>query len=221
MTTKEGAGADHPQLFRATFIGTLVEDIIGAKRLVAANHTQSNCRHLIRSLFAAIEGMVWKYREHIVDIARSCDSLTLEEEIAFSEISYSVTPQGKIVETARFVPLLAMFRLTTKLAQRTNTDFEPSFEGAGWETLRQAVEIRNRITHPKSLNDLQIGDLDLKKCEEGFDWLFEVCLTAMELVNDAFATNTDTMRKFLEDLKLGDPKALAEYRAAQNSADLE
>ena len=110
-----------------------------------------------------------------------------------------------------------MFRLTTKLAQRINPDLEPRFDEAGWEKLRQALEIRNRITHPKSLADLEIAELDLLKCEDGFDWLFDLCLTAMEHANVALALDTKAFKSILEELKRSDPAALAAYRAAQES----
>lgn len=181
------------------------------------NGSQSNRRHLIRALFAAIEGMVWTYREHIVDVAKSCDTLTFAEEFAFSEVSYSVTSQGKIIELARFVPTLAMLRLTTKLAERLDQNLVVRFDEAGWEALCKATEIRNRITHPKSESDLEISGHDLAICRAGFDWLFELSLKAMESTNVAFRNFTEELVSILESLKRGEPDIVVAYNAAAKS----
>lgn len=204
----------HPEGIRTAFIRTLIEDVLGAMKMHDSSGSQPYRRQVIRALFAAIEGMTWEYREHVVNVARSCDHLTVKEEMAFSEVSYSVTPQGKIVELARFVPLLAMFRLTTKLAERMDSELEVDFSGSGWKSLRQAIEIRNRITHPKSNEDLEVKEHDLAVCWAGFDWHFELCLAAMASANAAFRDHTEALGAILEKLKEGDPDTIAAYNAA-------
>lgn len=199
---------------RKTFMRTLIEDVISAQELRHLNDTQSNRRHQIRVLFAAIEGLVWTYRENIVSTAKSSDTLTMEEELAFSEVSYLVTPQGKIVEQARFVPMLGMIRLTTRLAQRIDADLEVRFDNSGWDALRQAVEIRNRITHPKSEADLEINDTDLATCQAGFCWLFEICISTMMAATTALKDYVAQFSSVVEALKRGDPDTLAAYEAA-------
>jgi hypothetical protein len=172
---------------------------------------------LIRAYFAAIEGLIWMYREHVVDIAKSCDKLTFEEQIAFAEVTYAVTAQGRIVEQARFVPMLALIRLTTKLAEKINPTLKVHFNGTGWDSLRQAVEIRNRITHPKSVVDLEISDMDLKTCRGGFDWLFEMCTSALETSNLAFGKHVQELANLVDELRRGDPHVIAEYNAVAKS----
>jgi hypothetical protein len=199
---------------RVTFMRTLIEDVISATHTLDVGDNQLNRRHLIRVLFAAIEGLVWTYREDILGIAKSTDTLTAKEEYAFSEVTYQVTPQGKITEQARFVPILGMFRLTTRLAQRIDTTLEVRFDDAGWNALKLATDIRNRITHPKTEADLQISDIDLKTCRAGFDWLFEVCISATMAATAAFRSYLKTFDAVLEALRSGDPETWAEYKAA-------
>lgn len=212
-----GKEVQQAEAMRTAFIRILIEDVIGALALHEMDGSQSHRRHLIRALFTAIEGMVWTYREHVVGVAKSCDTLTFEEELAFSEVSYSVTSQGKIVELARFVPLLAMFRLTTKLAERLDQNLIVRFDDTGWEALRRTVEIRNRITHPKSEADLEISEPDLSTCRVGFDWLFELSLMAMESTNVAYRKFTEELGSILESLKRSDPDTIAAYDAAAKS----
>jgi hypothetical protein len=214
---KPGKDKRQAEGVQTTFMRTLIEDVIGAMKMREANDTQSNRRHLIRVLFAAIEGQVWTFREHVTSVAKSSDILTVEEELAFSEASYSVTSQGKIVEQTRFVPLLGMIRLTTRLAERINSNLKADFDDSGWDALRRAIEIRNRITHPKSAADLEISEQDLTRCQAGFNWLFKLCLTAMEATTAALKGYLAQFVELHESLRRGDPATLAEYEAAAKS----
>ena len=197
-----------------TFMGSLLTDVASVMERQASRDNQSTRRELVRTLFAAVEGLVWTYREHILEIGRATDMLTPAEEYAFSEKSYLVSDQGKIVEQTRFMPIPALIRLTTRLAGKISPALEIKFDNAGWHQFQQALKIRNRVTHPKSETDLLIDSKDLGVCFAAFDWLFELCLTAMEAATVVHKQNLALFRTMLEKLKRGDPDALAAYNTA-------
>ena len=64
-----------------SFIGILLFDVIDAIERHGGAGSQSSKRDLIRTGFAAIEGVAWIFREHIVDAARTTSNLDPAEEV--------------------------------------------------------------------------------------------------------------------------------------------
>jgi hypothetical protein len=95
------------------------------------------------------------------------------------------------------------------------------FSVGGWSDLHRAVEIRNRITHPKPDVDLQITDDDLGMVESAVSWLLRTMNDVMESINLTLAEYNDDMRELLRALSAGDPDILAEYEAAGREVDSE
>ena len=205
--------------WRESFLGLLITDVFSSMERHQAADTQTSRRDLVRTTFAAIEGVVWTYREHVLDVAKSLNSITSAEEAAFSEISYQVSEIGKVVSQARFVPMPSLIRLTTRLAARLSPHFSPNFDGSGWEQFRRAIKIRNRIMHPKTESDLLISDRDLASCNLAFYWILELTLDGMSATNLALKGHSIKVRELVESLIRGDRLALAAYDAAKTELE--
>lgn len=199
------------------FVIILVGDVILARRRLDGDDIQFHRREVVRATFVAIEGMLWIYRTSIAQIAESVGRLTAKEEQIFSERQFSVTERGKIVEQDKHVPMLAMFRFTTRLAEKIDPKLRVDFGTKGWDQLRLALKLRHRITHPKSRSDIFVTDEDIATCEAAINWLFPVCMDCLEAVLGVMRIHMTDMWALLDDLKRGDPKALAEYEAARIS----
>lgn len=210
-STREKVGAE--------FVRTLVMDVSACLERERTQPSQQNRRDLIRTIFAAIEGLVWEYRLHITGVARELEVLSKDEEFALSEVTFQISDTGKIGKQARFVPLTSMFRLVTRIAKSLDPDLEIRFDSGGWERFREAVAIRNRVTHPKRQADLVIESQDVAVCLGAFYWLFEVTSAAMTSANGAFARYVQEMRDILQALKEGDPEATAAYRSVLDSRE--
>jgi hypothetical protein len=95
----------------------------------------------------------------------------IPEFAALNEVRYSVTPQGGAVaepantRTLDYIgfSLMASFRMF-----RTPMSFDRST--TNWQNLVQAVRIRDRITHPKTLADVTISDAEIKIIDEFGRW---------------------------------------------------
>ena len=59
-------------------------------------------------------------------------------------------------------------------AKARNLELQISFGSQGWEQFRKAVDLRHQITHPKSLETLNITLDDLKVVEEAMDFFRQV-----------------------------------------------
>ena len=217
MSSKTGSDESSP--LANNFARILITDVDAVMQRLNNRDSQQVRREFIRTLFAAIEGYIWLYRQQVIDIAKSMEALTTEEEIALSEMDYRVSDKGKIVRQARFLPMLSAFRLTTKIATRLNPHLAIDFDTGDWDRLRGAIAVRNRITHPKHESDLDIGDEDLTLAQGAFFWIIDATVGAMEAATDAFRQHNTEFRGILAGLIDGNPAALAEYRAANAKLD--
>lgn len=199
-------------------MSTLLIDVIGSIERFNTYDQQPARRDLVRTVHAAIEGLVWVYREHIKSAALSVDAITQEEQAALSDVSYHVAENGKISSQQRYISTAAAIRLTTRIANRLDPEFLVNFGTEQWEKFRYAIEIRNRVTHPKRHADLEISDNDISTCLTAFFWFLEFATLAMEAANTAVANYTREFRDILDKLKRRDPAMIAEYEAIVRNA---
>jgi len=197
-----------------SFEAQLIEDVIAARERLANDDIASNRRDVIRATFAAIEGVAWLCRSRVLDTALSMREIDPLTTLAMRERSYLVTASGDVREQSRFIALPAMMKLVVKQARRLSPELEISFSDPGWDSLHRAIEIRNRVTHPKSLADLTISHSDLQTIADGFHWILSQVEKILVATIAAFRLFNVDVRALLDELKNGDPTALAAYRQA-------
>lgn len=139
-----------------SFTAILVGDVLAARETLSAANTQVNRRTLVRASLAAVEGLVWLCRQHVRETAEQMGELTPLADMALREQSYTVTRSGEVIEALRYIPLATSIRLIAKQAIQLHLSLRVSFDDAGWSKMLTAIEIRNRITHPKAILDLDV-----------------------------------------------------------------
>ena len=201
------------------FARILAGDVTHALQRLENADTQTHRREAIRTIFAAVEGVVWMYREHVLKAAKDLGRLTPLEEFAIQEKIYSVGERGDLVEQARFIPLTTMVRLTTKIAKEACPEFDIDFSHVGWANLKSAIAIRNRLTHPKSHADLSIRHDEVLIARSGFFWLLALVIEGMAAANNEIAVFTRQARELMARMERGDQAVIDEYRSAAASID--
>lgn len=198
----------------AGFLGSLMFDVQDALKRQQMEDEPTNRRSLIRALIAAVEGLAWIYREHVVDIANTIDALTDTERAALADTAATVDDTGRISTQKRYLSTTAMIRLTTRIAKKFAPDCAPDFGGTGWANLKATIALRNRIAHPKQQEDLEISDDDVARGILAFDWFIDVVIAVMAQSNDAFRDHVREVGEIADLLKAGDHKMLELYRQA-------
>jgi hypothetical protein len=211
---KELGDKEVERTFREDFLGILMHDVLLSIQRRDVDDAQATRRDLIRTMFAAIEGASWEYREHVRSVAADLDSLPPLVEMALSEKTYRVAENGEIDEQVRYVSMPAMIRLTTRLAESICPGFEFDFKNDGWVNFKTSIKIRNRITHPKRTNDLEITDDEIAICQSAFFWIIHLTRYFMELTALELSHHTKHFKQFVDKLIAGDQTALAQYQAA-------
>jgi hypothetical protein len=135
-------------------------------------------RTLIRTLFAVIEGTIFALKhllleEHRVGIL----DLSPAEYAVLAEESYRVDQRGKLRGSVRYPSLKGNIKFTFSmyaLARGASSEFtKPLAEDSRWQSFCNAIDIRNRLMHPKSADDLIVSDLEWKDVQASREWFFE------------------------------------------------
>jgi hypothetical protein len=207
---------DLPQ---TSLAGVLLGDVAEAlaRNRNAAN--QSSRRDVVRTSYAAIEGLVWIYREHIIDIASMTANIDTRELAALSETSYFVTGDGVITDQSRFLSLRATLRLAERIAQQVSPLAKIDFSVNEFSLLQKATETRNRVTHPKTREDLELQENEVDGVVEALFWLLEVTSESMDAANKAGRRHVIGLSQLLEKLKRGDPQTMAAYEEVAREID--
>jgi len=203
----------------STFLGILMDDVLASLRQLEAEGTQPTKRNFIRVLFASVEGLAWLYREHVKSVAVDVGELSSEIEAALRDRTYLVSESGKVTSQPRYLSLVATIRITTRLAQRIDKTVEVDFGSEGWSALKATIELRNRLTHPKSQSDLEISPEDVARAWTGSLWLTRLVVETLTATQRELERYAIDFRDLADKLIAGDPKALAEYRAVLRASD--
>ena len=134
-------------------------------------------RSYVRALFTMIEGTVHSIKELEFAELNSREKPHIPTLVALKENVFKIDRRGKIQEGVKFVPMANNLRFAGNIFNKT---FEKQLNlGVGateWENFKTSIKIRNRITHPKEVNDITISDdelLIIKKVNEWFNGIIK------------------------------------------------
>ena len=214
MSVEGKDGEAMPDGFRETFMGLLAYDIILALRRMEANDDQATRRDFVRTVFAAIEGWILDYRQGVQESLGNIRELSPAEEAAFAEVTYILKENGKLREQTRFFPTITMFRFATRLVEQECGQPIIDFSSREWQKFNDAVTIRNRVTHPKSIHDLNISADEIKTVQAAYEWLLTAIFDVESQLMTKLADHLNIFKEVFEALKAADPAMLELYNRA-------
>jgi hypothetical protein len=101
-----------------------------------------------------------------------CPTISEAERAFAQELEYKLTDSGDVETRRTKISLEANLRFGFKLLAKAGTlPSELDVSGSEWQSFRRAIKIRDRITHPKSVSDLNISDEDYDDVSVGFGWV--------------------------------------------------
>ena len=129
-------------------------------------------RAYVRAVFALIEATVAQHKRLLLDLA-SRQAVALEEgtEAVLTEQIFVADEKGKISSREQYLNLRRKIRLVYGVAARAfGRDLTVRYDVQGWQQFTNSIEIRDRLTHPKSYADCDVGDDDVDSVDQGHDW---------------------------------------------------
>lgn len=152
---------------------SLLEDSALAELLLETVDIPFHRRTYVRTIFASIEGSIWLMKQVCLHAVESPDSpeMPISEYLLLSETEYSLKGNGDIKEQAKFLSLTDNLQFVVKVVNyRHSAGIDLEIGKKTWQNFQEAIKIRNRITHPKSSDDYDITDAEMKLCTKVSHW---------------------------------------------------
>ena len=150
----------------------LFGDVGAAADLSEIEDTQFARRAWVRAAFALIEGNL-NLMANVILLAEERKEITLQAkdfEILRQE-RHTSDENGVKVVRLKFVPIrdrvAPLFQLFAGLYGKS---FRVNKDTPGWMHFKDAIELRNRITHPKDAASFTISDDDLNTVRKAREW---------------------------------------------------
>jgi hypothetical protein len=158
----------HAELLAEIDRGTVLED-----GTVDADY-EFHARQLIRAIFAYIEAVTFSVKAwsagHCMEVGID---ITPQERYFATDTEFEINERGDVVETISKISLARNIRFAltiSRKAHRVAQPFDASVEW--WSCLKQAIRVRDRLTHPKMPSDLDVSGNDIVnalKAKAGFE----------------------------------------------------
>lgn len=132
-------------------------------------------RAILRTAFAYMEAMIFCLKSIALKLSVFGLGQFSPAEIAMlGEYSYELDDKGRAKTQVKFIPLLKNIRFAFEAGRRAlHLRFTLNVGDARWDSFQKALEIRNRITHPKIPDDLHLSEEDLAHIKSAFNWFAE------------------------------------------------
>jgi hypothetical protein len=125
-------------------------------------------RMYVRVFITMVEGSVATIKSKILWYTASLNDA---ERAVLRDVTFELKENGKPCERVLHPPLLSslkfafrMFASVHKLATR------PDYSTSGWKAMQNVMILRNRLTHPKTPEDLRVTPTDLATVDEAELW---------------------------------------------------
>lgn len=169
-----------------SLLKVLTADIACCENKLDGEDKQFWRRAYIRTSYSLIEGFCDLVREKTFHFAATLGDngrINVTDIYLLSDETYRISNNGKIEPEVQRVPFINRVAFTIRMfAKYANVPLEV-FGESGWEQFKKATGVRNRLTHPKSMEDLTITDEDLRVFHIGRDWFYGNVVDVIQRTN--------------------------------------
>jgi uncharacterized protein YjhX (UPF0386 family) len=150
----------------------LLKPKVGELNPNVSDEEKANRRFYIRAVFALVEAFVEQHRRLLLELCE-CHKIELTEKTRkkLREIKEVFRDDGTIEEQAQYLQIFDKIKEVYKAAGvGFGQPLKVTFGDRGWTTFKTAMEIRNRVTHPKNVHDCWIFEDALKTVNGADEW---------------------------------------------------
>jgi hypothetical protein len=147
------------------FEHVLLGDVVHAHLRLRDDDTEVHRREIVIACFSAIEGMFFLIKKSFLDHPNCAEIFSIHERAALSEESYQVARTGRVTLQTKYTPLPSMYKLIIRLAEKIHPEYRNNtIDSRSWIGFLDAHGVRNRLTHPKDLDDLRVSRKEANIC---------------------------------------------------------
>lgn len=117
--------------------------------------------------FSYIEGSIWIMKQVSFKAKSNTGKrrMTPGEYTIFNDLSFDLKSNGDIRQNVKYLKLPENFKFAYKTINKLfNSGIQIDYTGAAWQEFLTAQKLRNRLTHPRNLSDLEINDNEIQIC---------------------------------------------------------
>lgn len=166
----------------------LMKDVTASVKRLKELDTQSNRRDHIRCVGAALDGLIWSSRDDIGYVANRSAHLNQIELLALRDSTYRIRENGRIDEKSNYTPMVTSVKMVIRIGKKVFLTWKYDLSSDEYETLDRFVSVRNRITHPKSVKEMEINDTEIYDAGKAFDLTFGLAREATRRVVEWMAS---------------------------------
>jgi hypothetical protein len=181
----------------------LRQDVLDCGKLALDNNkTDWGSRAFTHAVFAMIEGGVFRLKQMALKLSEhGKGNFSRAELVILEETSYDLNDKGQTQTQVKFVPLTRNIKFAfIACARAWGVQYELRVDDSGFDSFQAALKIRNRITHPKRLEDLNLSEKEVGQVEKAARWFLEhhsaiikLLVIRLQKLSDAFdATQKNT-----------------------------
>jgi hypothetical protein len=155
----------------------LIDDVEHLRSLIGVDASISkeeelNRRFYVRAVFALVEAVVEQHKRLLLDLAeRGLIPLEPGVQMLLSERVPTAKENGKVTYRNQYLNLETKLRSVYRAAGDAFTEqLKVDFSDGGWVSFQDALDVRNRVTHPKTFNDCHVDGDSLAKVNRGHEW---------------------------------------------------
>ena len=150
----------------------LIDDITETIKGLRSNDSQYWRRTFVRSLSSWFEFEIWHYKQLTFILSQSGTvRLPISEIALLNDEQYDLKSNGEVKSRPKLLRVADNLRFAIRTFKKVSlSEAKVEFNGPGWNSFLQSVEIRNRIVHPKCHEDANVSDDDLKNLYAAHDW---------------------------------------------------
>lgn len=131
-------------------------------------------RNYIRNTFSCMEGSIWLLKEVCLKATDSNGrkaKISVGEFLILSETNYELKSNGEIKKNQKKLKFTDNIKFTFLMINKLfKMEIDLNVGSKSWEELLEAINIRNRIIHPKGVESLTISDEEIKICQNAVSW---------------------------------------------------
>lgn len=149
-------------------IQLLLRELSFIEKMISGHPREQRLRRIyIRSLFAFIEGTVYRLKQD----AMAFKEFPHSELPILKEIIPRLNNKGKVEETEMHLRLMDNLRYAfCAIGEAFGIVYTLDSSDNGWSSIKKSLAIRHRITHPKNFSDLVISDQEWTCIVEAKEW---------------------------------------------------
>ena len=163
----------------------------GSRELSANSGDQFMRRNLVRIFAAFVEGFSFLLKQVVLRLhdplqeQLSIDELSKLKEIKLDAVGQPVLDEQGVPKR-RFLPLHDNFRFTGVIFGRLcGSKYTVSYGSAGYQAFRRTMSVRDRLMHPKAIEDLSLTNSEIVDLQTAWQWYQT---ETVALLNDSIVT---------------------------------